>query len=47
MDQLGFLRDYQYPLQLNSYKRRIDVLQKLFIEKIEAAIDSQEASRIT
>jgi hypothetical protein len=28
MDQLGFLRDYQFPLQLNSYTRRVDVLQK-------------------
>ena len=28
VDQLGFLRDYQYPMQLDSYKRRIDMLQK-------------------
>ncbi|MFZ0914526.1 MAG: S46 family peptidase [Candidatus Korobacteraceae bacterium] len=27
-DQLGFLRDYQYPLQLNSYTRRIAMLEK-------------------
>jgi hypothetical protein len=27
VDQLGFLRDYQYPLQLNSYTRRIAMLQ--------------------
>jgi Peptidase S46 len=27
-DQLGFLRDYQYPMQLNSYKRRIAMLEK-------------------
>jgi hypothetical protein len=28
VDQLGFLRDYQYPMQLNSYKRRIAMLEK-------------------
>jgi hypothetical protein len=27
-DQLGFLRDYQYPMQLNSYKRRVAMLEK-------------------
>ena len=28
VDQLSFLRDYQYPLQLNSYTRRVAMLQK-------------------
>jgi hypothetical protein len=28
MDQLGFLRDYQYPLQLQAYKGRIEALEK-------------------
>jgi hypothetical protein len=35
MDQLGFLRDYQYPLQLNSYTRRIDALQKFSAQSSE------------
>jgi hypothetical protein len=35
MDQLGFLRDYQYPLQLNSYTRRIDALQKFSAQSAE------------
>jgi hypothetical protein len=37
MAQLGFLRDYQYPLQLNSYTRRVDVLQKFSAESAENA----------
>ena len=35
MDQLAFLRDNQYPLQLNSYTRRIDVLQKFGAQSAE------------
>ncbi len=35
MDQLGFLRDYQFPLQLNSYTRRIDALQKFSAQSPE------------
>ncbi len=37
MDQLAFLRDYQYPLQLNSYSRRIAMLQKYSAESAENA----------
>ncbi len=39
-DQLDFLRDYQYPLQLNSYTRRIDMLQKFSAQSPE---DEREA----
>ena len=35
MDQLGFLRDYQFPLQLNSYTQRIAVLQKFSAQSPE------------
>jgi hypothetical protein len=41
MDQLGFLRDYQYPLQLQSYKRRIDVLQKFSAQSPENEREAQ------
>ena len=41
MDQLGFLRDYQFPLQLNSYTRRVDVLQKFSAESPENAREAQ------
>ena len=41
MDQLAFLRDYQYPLQLNSYTRRIAVLQKFGAESDEKAREAQ------
>ncbi len=41
MDQMGFLRDYQYPLQLNSYKRRIEVLQKFSAESPENEREAQ------
>ena len=41
MDQLGFLRDYQYPLQLDSYKRRIAVLEKFGNESAENARQAQ------
>jgi hypothetical protein len=41
MDQLGFLRDYQYPLQLNSYTHRIDALQKFSAQSAENERESQ------
>jgi hypothetical protein len=41
MDQLGFLRDYQFPLQLNSYPRRIDALQKFSAQSAENAREAQ------
>ncbi len=41
MDQMGFLRDYQYPLQLQSYKRRIEVLQKFSAESPENEREAQ------
>jgi hypothetical protein len=41
MDQMGFLRDYQYPLQLDSYKRRIAVLQKFSSEAPENEREAQ------
>ena len=41
MDQMGFLRDYQYPLQLNSYKRRIEVLQKFSAGSAENEREAQ------
>ena len=41
MDQLGFLRDYQYPLQLNSYTRRIDALEKISAQSAENEREAQ------
>jgi hypothetical protein len=41
MDQLGFLRDYQYPLQLKSLSRRIDVLQKFSAQSAENEREAQ------
>ncbi len=41
MDQLAFLRDYQYPLQLDSYKKRIDVLMKFSAESPENEREAQ------
>ncbi len=41
MEQLGFLRDYQYPLQLNSYPRRLDAIQKFSAESEENAREAQ------
>jgi hypothetical protein len=35
MDQLGFLRDYQFPLQLNSYTQRLAAIQKFSAESPE------------
>ncbi len=41
MDQLGYLRDYEYPLRLNSFTRRIDVLQKFSAESEENAREAE------
>jgi Peptidase S46 len=41
MDQLGFLRDDQYPLQLSSYSRRIDALQKFSAQSAENEREAQ------
>ena len=41
VDQLGFLRDYQYPLQLNSYKRRIAMLEKFSAASEENAREAE------
>jgi hypothetical protein len=41
VDQLGFLRDYQYPMQLDSYKRRIDMLQKFSAASEENAREAE------
>ena len=41
MDQLGFLRDYQYPMQLNSYTRRIAMLEKFSAASEENAREAE------
>ena len=41
MDQLTFLRDYQFPLQLRSYTRRVDVLQKFGAQSAENEREAQ------
>ncbi len=41
MDQLAFLRDYQYPLALSSLTRRIDVLQKFSAQSAENEREAQ------
>ena len=41
VDQLGFLRDYQYPMQLDSYKRRVDMLQKFSAASEENAREAE------
>ncbi len=41
LDQLEFLRDYQYPLQLNSYTRRIDSLEKFSAQSAENEREAQ------
>jgi hypothetical protein len=41
MDQLGFLRDVQYPLALQSLKRRIEMLQSFSAESAEKALEAQ------
>ena len=41
VDQLGFLRDYQYPMQLNSFSRRIAMLQKFSAASEENAREAE------
>ena len=41
MDQLDYLRDYEYPLRLNSYARRVEVLQKFSAESEENAREAE------
>ena len=41
MDQLGFYRDDQFPLQLNSYKHRIDALEKFSAQSAENEREAQ------
>jgi len=41
MSQLGFLRDYQYPLQLHGYTLRLDALQKFSAESAENAREAE------
>jgi hypothetical protein len=40
-DQMGFLRDHQYPLMLNAYKGRIAALEKFGAESPENAREAQ------
>ena len=41
VDQLSFLRDYQYPIQLKSYSRRIAMLQKFSAASEENAREAE------
>ncbi len=41
MDQLNFLRDVQYPWQLKSLSRRVDMLQKFSAESAENAREAE------
>jgi len=41
MDQLAFLRDYQFPLQLNSYTQRLAALQKFSAQSAENDREAQ------
>jgi Peptidase S46 len=41
VDQLSFLRDYQYPMQLSSYSRRIAMLQKFSAVSEENAREAE------
>ena len=41
IDQLGYLRDYEYPLRLNSFTRRVEVLQKFGAESEENAREAE------
>ena len=43
MDQLNFLRDYQYPLQLKAYKGRIAALEKFGAQSAENEREAQSA----
>jgi len=43
MDQLNFLRDYQYPMMLSSFQNRIDVLQKFGSKSEENARQAEDA----
>ena len=43
MDQLNFLRDYQYPLMLNTYKGRIAALEKFGAQSAENEREAQSA----
>ena len=40
-DQLMFLRDYQFPLQLKSYKQRLDAIDKFSSQSAENAREAQ------
>ncbi len=40
-DQLGYLRDYEYPLRLSSYTRRVAALQKFSDDSPENAREAQ------
>lgn len=42
LDQLGFLRDQQYPMALSSYQRRIDALQKYSAKSEENAREAED-----
>ena len=41
MDQLGYLRDDEYPLRLKSYTRRVDMLQKFSAQSAENAREAE------
>ena len=41
LDQLGYLRDYEYPLRLNSYTHRIPALEKFSAESEENAREAE------
>jgi len=41
MDQLGYLRDDEFPLRLSSYTRRLDAIQKFSSESEENAREAQ------
>ena len=41
LDQLAFLRDYQYPMALNSYDRRVNLLQKFAAQSEENAREAE------
>ena len=41
MDQMGYLRDEEYPLRLKSYGRRVEMLQKFSAESAENAREAE------